>query len=371
MSKTLLDEVQHQGTKVIIVTGGVCSSIGKGVLTGVMLLKKAGLVPDALFLRLERPISEKIFEKVALMCGVPQEHIFSVQTRTPTFRLFLDLKEQGLHYKIQEWFSVKKPKESDLSQWEELIARIEKKKKGITIALVAKYVGSSEPYISVVEAIKAAAYASDLEPNIDIISADALAEDNSDAWQKLKRADGIVVPGGFDERGVEGKIAAAKWAREHQIPYLGLCLGMQVMLIEAARNLLGLEGAGSSEFDKVQDPVIALLEEQESVTDKGATMRLGAFDCHLVAGTKAAQAYGEKVVRERHRHRYEFNNKYRKQLEESGVVFSGLNKELDLVEIAEHAEHPFMVGVQFHPEFLSTPLQPHPLFLALMGAIKN
>ncbi len=338
----------------------------------VMLLKRAGLVPDCIFLRLERDIGPKTIKKVATMCGVEEEFIFTVPTRTPTFRLFLDFQEQRVAEKIQSWFGVKKPKTPDLSSWEALIDTFDSEKPKVTIALIAKYVGSSEPYISVVEAIKSAGYATDQEVEIVIIEADKLEDASSKAWGLLKTADGVVIPGGFDKRGIEGKIKAVQWAREQNVPFFGLCLGLQVMLIESARSLLGLKGAGSTEIEKqLKDPVISLLEEQEGVNHKGASMRLGVFLCSLVPGTVAQAAYGMKEVKERHRHRYEFNNAYKKPLEEKGYVFSGMYKEKNLVEIAELKGHRFMLGTQFHPEFLSTPLTPHPLFLAFLKAIKG
>ena len=192
----------------------------------------------------------------------------------------------------------------------------------------------------------------------------------TDAWNKLKSLDGVIVPGGFDKRGIEGKIRAATWARENNIPYLGLCLGMHVMLIEFARSILKLEGAFSTEFDKqTKHPIISLIEEQQAVKEKGASMRLGAYPCTLTKDTKAYKAYGEEVVEERHRHRYEFNNDYKELFEKEQTVFSGIYKDKGLVEVSEYNPHPFMIGVQFHPEFLSRPFKPHPLYQAFMEAV--
>lgn len=341
----------------------------------VMLLKKAGLMPDCLFLRCEQPATEDIFQKMARMTGVAQELIFQVLTRKPIYKLFLDLQQQGLDMKLQQWFGLPHPQASHLQDWAELIERIESKKPVVRIGLVAKYVGTNEPYISVIEAIKSAAYATGRDPEICTISAHALSLDHDDpaycaALAALRSMDGIVVPGGFGDRGIEGKIAAARYAREHNVPYLGLCLGMQVMVMESARHCAGLKAATSTEFNQATEhPVIALLEEQRTILHKGGSMRLGVFACKVTPGTKAYAAYESNLVYERHRHRYEVNNAYRAQLEAAGLVFSGKNEELDLVEIAERKEHPFMLGTQFHPEFLSTPLMPHPLFRAFMEAI--
>jgi CTP synthase len=339
----------------------------------VMLLKRAGLIPDALFLRTDKRVGIKTVEKLSIMCGVPQSFIYEVVTFDPLYKLFLDLKDQLVHENIQEWFGIRKPKNTNLSQWNNLISLITKKKQSVKIGLVVKYIGT-DPYISVVEAIKAAGYACNRDVELVIIFAQNLEKKaklgGKKAWEKLASVDGIVVPGGFDERGLEGKIVAATYASKKNIPYFGLCLGMQVMLIEAARSLAGLKGATSTEIDKkTKTPLICLLEEQKGMEHKGASMRLGAYPCTLKRGTKARAAYRTDVVNERHRHRYEFNNKYRKALEKAGVVFSGIYKEKNLIEIAELKDHPFMLATQFHPEFLSSPLEPHSLFEAFMQAV--
>lgn len=347
----------------------------------VMLLKKAGLIPDALFLRTEQLLSEESLKKISLMCGVPYDMIFQNMTRKPIYQLFLDLQKQQLPEKIQKFFDITNIQASYLDTWKNLIEIIKKPKEKITIGLIAKYIGTSEPYISVIEAIKAAGYACNRD--VDIIAIDAhaleskLSNNNLDSeYQKalelLTVVHGIIVPGGFDKRGCEGKIFAAQFAREKNIPYLGLCLGMQVMLIEAARNLLGIKNATSMEFDPhTKEPVITLLDEQNHVTDKGGTMRLGSYRCTLLKESKVQKAYGVDEVFERHRHRYEFNNSYKKQLEEKGVIFSGINTERNLVEIAELQDHPYMIGAQFHPEFISSPLKPHPLFIDFIKACRE
>jgi CTP synthase len=338
----------------------------------VMLLKKAGLTPDGLFLRSDKKISQRALEKVSTMCGVDKSLVFQVLTHKPLYKLFIALKEQGLHRNLQEWFHSKKIKESDLSEWEDFIKKIEKEKETVRIGIIEKYVGTSEPYISVFEAIKASAYHNDRDVEIITIEAEKLEENDSHVWDLLKSVDGIVMPGGFGKRGVEGKILATTWARENKIPYLGLCLGMHVLLIEVARSLLNLKDASSTEFDKdVKNPVVCLVDEQKGITTKGGTMRLGAYPCSILPATIARKAYNKNEVMERHRHRYEFNSEYKKQFEEVGVVFSGVYKKENLVEISELKDHPFMLGCQFHPEFLSTPLRPHPLFKAFMEAVLN
>jgi len=339
----------------------------------VMLLKRAGLDPDCIFLRTDKKLTVRTMKKVAVMCGVDQDLIFQVPTYSPIYKLFVDLYKQGLHEKIQQWFGIKNPKDSDLSEWKNLIKKIVKKKKSVRIGLVAKYVASSDPYISVIEAIKSAAYACDRDVEVIVIEAEKLEKEkisSSKSWKELKSCDGIVMPGGFDNRGIEGKIKATKWAREKNMPFLGLCLGMHIMIIDIARHVMKLREASSTEFDKkTKYPVISLLEEQHKVKEKGGSMRLGAYPCTLISGTTAYKAYKKKLVDERHRHRYEFNNKFKKQFEKARVVFSGVYKEKDLVEISEYKLNEFMVGVQFHPEFLSSPLTPHPLFKAFMKAI--
>lgn len=339
----------------------------------VMLLKKSGLDPDGLFLRTDKALDKHTVKKVSIMCGVDEDLVFQVKTYKPIYKLFECLHKQKLHKKIQTWFNIRQPRESDISEWKKLVKLIEKKKKKVRIGLLAKYIGRSEPYISVIEAIKSAAYACNRDVEIVVIEAEKLEKGkSSESWEQLYSTEGIIIPGGFDKRGIEGKIKATTWARENNIPFLGLCLGMHVMIIELARSVLKLKGASSTEFDKkTKHPVITLLDEQAKVTTKGASMRLGSYTCTLVPKTKAYKAYGKKEVEERHRHRYEFNNAYKDRFEESGVVFSGIYKKKNLVEISEYTAHKFMVGVQFHPEFLSTPLKPHPLFKAFMEAVIN
>jgi len=335
----------------------------------VIALRKCGIMPDALFLRTEKKVDVSVIRKVSKMCGVETEYIFQAPTYNPIYQLFLELSDQGLYDRIKRYFGYSFPEKADLSSWKSLISSITKNKPPLTIGLVGKYIGSNDPYISVVEAIKSATWACGRDPHVVTIEAEKIT---TSECAELVELDGIVVPGGFDSRGVEGKIKAVQWAREQNIPYLGLCLGMQVMLIEFARNVLGLDNASSTEFNKeTESPVISLLEEQQQVAYKGSSMRLGGYLCAVKADTVAFQAYGASEIVERHRHRYEFNNRYKQLFEDAGVIFSGINTEKNLVEISELTGHRFMVGVQFHPEFLSSPLRPHPLFKAFIRSITD
>ena len=347
----------------------------------VLSLHGSGLSPDSLFLRADRDIPEKAFKKLSVMCEVDKDLIFQALTYKPFYHLFFDLEKQMVNERIQSWFGMKKNRSADLGRWNNLLNLISESEETLKVALIAKYVGNNDPYISVVRAIKNAGYLKKRKIEIVVIEAEELDDGGYNgvnaAWRDLQSVDGIVIPGGFDSRGVDGKIFAAQWARENKIPFLGLCLGLQVMLIEFARSVLNLKDASSREFDKTtKNPVIDLLQEQVGVDKKGGTMRLGAYPCALKSGTLASEAYKKEVISERHRHRYEFNNDYKKQFEENGIVFSGIYKEKDLVEIAEVKDHPFMLGTQFHPEFKSTPLSSHPLFdlfvdFVIKGAVKK
>ena len=255
----------------------------------------------------------------------------------------------------------------DLAEWRDLVERALDTKPSLPIGLVGKYVELHDAYMSVRESLYHAALAHGWELDLRYVSSEDLERDRG--WDELQEVAGIVVPGGFGERGIEGKIKAAQWAREGGVPYLGLCLGLQVMIVELARNILNSDEPNSTEFDpRSQHPVIDLMPDQRTITDMGGTMRLGLYPCQLASGTKAAAAYGVKEVQERHRHRFEVNNAYRDLLSEAGLVFSGLSPDRRLVEIAELADHPFMLGSQFHPEFKSRPTRPHPLFKAFIAA---
>lgn len=336
----------------------------------VIALKRAGLTPDCLFLRADTEIDEQSIEKLSIMCEVKKEYIFQVLTANPIYKVFLNLQSQNVDIAVQRFFNLPSIRRSNIDAWCNFIENIKKSKKILTIGLIVKYVGSNDPYISVIEAIRSSAYHLNYQVKIITVEAEQLEKDQhnqelSPSWKELRSVDGIVVPGGFDVRGVEGKILACRWARENKIPYLGLCLGMQIMIIESARSLLHLEDANSTEFDvATKNPVICLMDEQQRFTTKGATMRLGSYLCTLVQGTQAHQAYQTNTIWERHRHRYEVNKKYKERLEEVGLVFSGVHTTMDLIEIVEIQErnHPFMIGSQFHPEFQSSPIRVHPLF---------
>ncbi|MBV8660946.1 MAG: CTP synthase [Candidatus Dependentiae bacterium] len=340
----------------------------------IMQLKKSGLVPDALFLRSDKSIDQHTIDKLGIMCGIKREFIFQVLTYNPIYNLFISLYDQGVAQVIQNYFGIREPRNPNLIEWKNLITLLNQNTETITIGLIAKYVGSNDPYISVIEAIRSAAAHCHRKVKIEIIDAEQLEADdatsNSPAWVQLKSFDGIVVPGGFDKRGVKGKVRAAKWARENNIPYFGLCLGMQIMLIEAAQSLLGYTDANSTEFDTTtMHPVVTFLPEQRDIRRKGGSMRLGSSICTLKPNTKAYAAYKASTVSERHRHRYEVNNIYKNEFENIGIVFSGIFEECNLVEISEYSNHPFMLGTQYHPEFQSSPLKAHPLFKAFIEAV--
>lgn len=367
------DRVMHCHLSYVPFLGWTGEVKTKPTQHSVSALKQAGLAPDALFLRADKAIDQEAAEKLAIMCGVSRYFIFQVLTFNPVYQLFCELDNQGVSKQVQEHFKLT-AQPSDLTEWTKFIELLHNPSGSVTIGLVAKYVGSNDPYISVVEAIKAAGYYCRQKVTIEIVEAEALEREtyggNDKAWKHLKTLDGIVVPGGFDKRGVEGKILAVRWARENKVPYFGLCLGMQMMLIEFARSLLKLDQANSTEFNQATNaPVIAMLAEQVGVSRKGATMRLGSYECTLVPGTRAQKAYGATTISERHRHRYEVNNNYREAFQSAGVVFSGIYSEKNLVEITELTDHPFMLGTQFHPEFQSSPLNVHPLFKAFMEAV--
>jgi CTP synthase len=334
-------------------------------------LRSRGIQPDAIVCRSDRPIPKRLKEKISALCDVPEAGIVSAVDAEILYEIPLVLHEEGLDAYVCRTLHLDEH-EADLREWEALVARIRAADQEVRIGLVGKYVNLPDAYLSVVEALKHGGYACGAKVVIDWISADdtegLLAEG------RLHDLDGIVVPGGFGVRGIEGKVAAAGYAREHQIPYLGLCLGLQCAAIEYARNVCGLPGANSSEFDAITPyPVIDLMDEQRAVVDMGGTMRLGAYPARLVAGTVVRDAYGEEVVYERHRHRYEVNNRFRQTLEEHGLVLSGTSPDGLLVEFIElpRARHPFFVATQAHPEFKSRPNRPHPLFAAFVRAARE
>jgi CTP synthase len=334
-------------------------------------LRSLGISPDIIVARSDNPVNNELRQKIALFCDVPERAVIPLVTTNVLYEIPLVLEELKVAEIILERFGLEARRKPDWREWEELVARVRKPKPAVRVALVGKYVELQDAYMSVREALKHAGLALDREVEIEWVHSADL--ETGRGWEQIYNADGVVVPGGFGSRGIEGKIAAARYARENDVPYLGLCLGMQTMCIEFARHALGAEDANSTEFDRSTPvPVIDLLPEQRDIADLGGTMRLGVYPCKLVPGTKADDAYdlpAGATANERHRHRFEFNNAYREPLSKAGMVYSGLSPDSKLVEIAELADHPFMVGTQFHPEFLSRPNRPHPLFRAFVAAV--
>lgn len=332
-------------------------------------LRSIGIQPDMIVCRTDQPMSDAVRDKIALFTDVEPCAVVPAYTVESVYEVPLMLEAAGVGDYIAERLGLPAAT-PDLAEWQMLVAQIHKAKPTLRVALVGKYVELEDAYMSVREALRHAAWSLDHDVLIDWIGAESLEKAGGAA--RLAHADAIVVPGGFGERGVEGKIAAARYAREHRVPYLGLCLGMQVMCIEFARHVLGLADANSTEFNpKTPDPVISLMPDQQGIEAMGGTMRLGLWPCVLQPDTHAARAYPtQDVIQERHRHRWEFNNRYRAAAGAAGMVFSGLSPDGRLVEIAELAPalHPWMLGTQFHPEFRSRPNRPHPLFRAFLEA---
>jgi CTP synthase len=329
-------------------------------------LRAIGIQPDAIVLRADAPIDHSIREKIALFTDVEKRAVVPLTTAQTIYQVPLMLEEHGLGKFIAERFGFT-DRAVDLREWQDLVDRLVAPKEKLRIAIVGKYVELPDAYMSVREALVHAGLHHNRDIEIDWILSEDLEKDRG--FERLAKVDGVIVPGGFGDRGIEGKILAAKYARVHQLPYLGLCLGMQVMCIELARSVLESDEPNSTEFDpNTKYPIIDLMEEQRGIADLGGTMRLGAYPCHLEAHTKAHAAYGTDHISERHRHRFEFNNEFREMLSEAGLVYSGQSPDHNLVEIAELRDHPFMLGSQFHPEFKSRPERPHPLFREFIKA---
>lgn len=330
-------------------------------------LREIGIQPDMLVCRTEQPITREIREKLSLFCNVPVEAVIEeMDVESSIYELPHMLHREGTDELVVKALGLDAP-EPPLDEWEEVVRRLKEPKHLLRIAMVGKYMELQDSYLSVNESLIHGGIRNDSEVKVIRIDAEDIERDGCETY--LQGLDGVVVPGGFGDRGTQGKIMAAQYARENQIPYFGLCLGMQIGVIEFARNVIGLEGANSTEFDKeTPHPVIHIMEDQKNLSDKGATMRLGACPCQLKPNSIAAQSYGKEEVSERHRHRFEFNNKYRKAMEENGLRISGVNPERDLVEIVEMEDHPWFVGVQFHPEFQSKPTKAHPLFASFIEA---
>jgi CTP synthase len=336
----------------------------------VAALRSIGISPNLIIARADQDVDKGLCEKIALFCDVDKDSVIPMKTADVLYEVPLLLEKMGVGELVLNKLNLKAERQPNMEPWQQLVDHVRKPKPSVKVALVGKYVELQDAYMSVREALKHAALANDVEVEISWVHSADLEKEKG--WDIVKQADAVLVPGGFGSRGIEGKILAAGYARENQVPYLGLCLGMQVMCIDFARNILGLEEANSSEFDRgTKHPVIDLMLDQRSITDMGGTMRLGLYPCLLEPGTKAAAAYGVPNVDERHRHRFEFNNSYRADFEKHGMVFSGQSPDGRLVEIVELADHPYMVASQFHPEFLSRPMRPHPLFVGLLKAAKE
>ncbi len=333
-------------------------------------LRGIGIHPNAIIARADHEIPGEHIDKIALFCDVEKRAVIPAVTNDILYSIPLQLEEAGLGNFIVESLGLPDTP-PDLKQWSTLIDKIRQKKPTIRIGIVGKYVELHDAYMSVREALNHAGFAHNRQVDIAWIHSGDLEKNKG--WEEFDSLDGIVVPGGFGYRGIEGKILAAKWARENKVPYLGLCLGMQVMCVEFARHIVGSDEPNSTEFEaKTAYPIISLMPDQHGLADMGGTMRLGIYPCKLKPGTRAAEAYQTDLVYERHRHRWEYNNDYRDLLADQGMIFSGISPDNRLVEIAEMADHPFMLGSQFHPEFKSRPNHPHPLFDAfLVAAIKH
>ena len=329
-------------------------------------LRSIGIQPDILVCRSDRPINDELKNKIGGFCGVNSDAVIASLDADSIYSVPLALKDEGLCKEVLDCLDLN-DHESDLKDWEQLVHKLRNPGPSVKVALVGKYVQLNDAYLSVVEALRHACISHDASLDLHWINAENIESEGAE--KLLQGMDAIVVPGGFGNRGVNGKIAAIRWAREQRVPFLGLCLGMQCAVIEWARNIAGLEDASSAELNpNSKHPVIHLLPEQQDVVDLGGTMRLGVYPCRLQANTTGQSLYNEEVVYERHRHRYEFNNSYRTLLMESGYVISGTSPDGRLVELIELKNHPFFIACQYHPEFLSRPGKPHPLFGGLIQA---
>ena len=329
-------------------------------------LREIGIQPDILVCRCDHPLDHGLRDKISMFCNVPVKAVIECTDVASIYELPLALQKEGMDQLVVDLFGLKNPYPSK-NIWHEIVRRVKNPAHEVTIGVVGKYIELQDAYKSVYESITHAGIANNCKVTIRRIDAEDLEKKNG--LSLLKGLDGILVPGGFGDRGTEGKIAAARYAREKKVPYYGLCLGLQIAVIEFARNVLKLKDANSTEFaPDTANPIINMMEEQKKIIDKGATMRLGSYECALTPGTIAAKAYGAASVRERHRHRFEVNNAYVGALQRAGLVVSGINPRRNLVEIIELKNHPWFLAVQFHPEFQSKPNHAHPLFAAFIGA---
>ena len=329
-------------------------------------LRGLGIQPDIIVVRNELALNDELRAKISLFCDIPKQNVIESRDVSNLYQLPVNLKAQKIDDIVLNHFGLTAP-EADMTEWLSLVDRVDNLKEDVRIALVGKYVELHDAYISVVESLKHAGYKHNAKVKIDWIQSEDITEEN--VHEYLKDADGILVPGGFGDRGVEGKITTIKYARENNVPFFGICLGMQLAAVEFARNVCGLTGAHSSELDpNTPYPIINLLADQENVVEMGGTLRLGSYPCTLAEGSVAHKEYGEINITERHRHRYEFNNFYRDRLTDKGMVLSGVSPDGKLVEIVEIPKHPWFVAGQFHPEFKSRPEKAHPLFAGFIKA---
>ena len=325
-------------------------------------LRNMGIRPDALVCRAPFSTSENIKKKLSMFCSVPVENVIDSIDVKNIYEIPINYYNQHIDEIILKQFKLQ-PRKADLKYWKDLIKKVDNLENVVEIALVGKYVELHDAYISVVESLKHAGYKYNTKIDINWVDSETLENDKANLKEIFKNSKGILVPGGFGNRGIEGKIKAINYARINKIPFLGICLGMQLAVIEFARNVVGIKNASSTEFDEMcKEPVIDLMADQKAIVNMGGTLRLGNYKCSIKKDTLAYSSYKETEILERHRHRYEFNNKYKKQLEENGLVFSGINEESNLVEIIEYKNHPHFIACQFHPEFKSRPTRPHPLF---------
>jgi len=335
-------------------------------------LREIGIQPHVLVCRTEVAMDEDMARKISLFCNVRPEAV--IEEKDVDFSIYevpLMLIESGLDQRVLNHLELKPTKKIETDDWRQLLEVVKKPEHEVTIAVAGKYIELHDAYKSIYESLSHAGIANRCKVNLRKVSAEEVADNGAE--KLLEGVDGILVPGGFGERGFEGKIASIAYARKHKIPFLGICYGMQAAVVEYARSELGLTDATTTEYDpNAKNPLISLMEEQKTTLDKGGTMRLGAFDCKLQEGSFSRRAYGEEMISERHRHRFELNNDYREQLREKGLVMAGTNPKLDLVEIVEIPDHPWFVGVQYHPEYKTRPLTPHPLFRDFVqAAIEN
>ncbi|MCA9517964.1 MAG: CTP synthase, partial [Myxococcales bacterium] len=333
-------------------------------------LLEIGIQPDIIVLRTEQPLGTDIKRKISLFCNVRPNRVITAQDEKTIYALPIALHAEGLDSQVVEALNIWS-RMPDMGEWERVVALTTRPSEHVRIAVVGKYVELAESYKSLNEALKHGGLANECKVDIRYVDSEQIDPQASDAdvAEALGDIDAVLVPGGFGYRGIEGKIRTVRWAREKKVPFFGICLGMQCAAIEVARDLAGLAGANSTEFDAdTPHPVIHIMEAQKQVLDKGATMRLGAYPCNVAADGKVHEAYGKRLISERHRHRFEFNNDYREKLHQVGLVATGVYADLDLVECVELVDHPWFVGVQFHPEYKSRPLKPHPLFARFIGA---